>query len=305
MKITRRKAVLTLAAIVGKSGHAADSGKFRLAVCNETFQGWSFRQACKGALETGYTGIELAPFTLADNPVTLPPAQRSEYRRIMNGEGVQYVGFHSLFTKPDGLHLTIPDAAVRKRSWEFFRKLVDLAGDLGEGCVMVLGSSKQRDAINGATVEEATRRIRDGLVELAPHAEQRKVFILVETLAPHLSNVLTSLDQTIALVREVNSPAVQSMFDTHNAVSEKRPHDELIIEYAKYIRHFHINEMDGGRPGSGRYDFSIPLRALKKINYQGWVSLELFKFKPSGEQLARESAKFIRAVEAKIDGAPG
>jgi sugar phosphate isomerase/epimerase len=128
--------------------------------------------------------------------------------------------------------------------------------------------------------------------------------ILVETLAPHLSNVLTSLDQTVALVKEINSPVIQTMFDTHNAVSEKLPHDRLIEKYAKYIHHVHINEMDGRRPGTGTYDFSVPLRALKKIGYQGWISLEVFKFRPSGEVVARESAKYIRAVEAKIEHRP-
>ena len=87
------------------------------------------------------------------------------------------------------------------------------------------------------------------------------------------------------------------MFDTHNAVNESEPHDTLIRKYARYLRHVHVNEMDGRHPGTGSYDFGLVLRALREIGYGGWVSLEVFQFKPSGEQVARESAALLRRLE--------
>ena len=66
------------------------------------------------------------------------------------------------------------------------------------------------------------RRIvsRRALAEVAPHAEARSVRILMEPLAPHLCDVVNTLDEAVAIVEQVGSPAVQSMFDTHNAVAE-------------------------------------------------------------------------------------
>ncbi len=281
-----------------------EAGRFRLAICNETFQGSEFAASCRGALDTGYTGIEIAPFTLSQDPASLQASTRKEYRDVIASEGLGYVGLHSLLTVPSGeLHVTTPDDAVRERSWEYFRKLIDLCADLGDDGMMILGSGKQRRAVGGSTVEDATGRLRDGLAEVARHAGDRGVTILPETLAPHLCDVLTSMEQTVSMVREINHPAIQTMFDTHNAVAENVPHDQLIKEHAELIRHVHINEMDGRHPGTGSYDFSVPLQALRDIGYKGWLSLEVFKFEPSGEEVARISSQYLRDIEAGLAAA--
>src|SRR5262247_4018172 len=104
---------------------------FQLAICNETFQGWKFAEMCRGARRLGYSGLEIAPFTLGDDPASLPATLRRELRQTMASEGIAYVGLHAILTAPQGLHVTTPDAAVRQRSWDYVRKLVDLAADLG------------------------------------------------------------------------------------------------------------------------------------------------------------------------------
>lgn len=285
----------------GRVSETGDPGMFRLAICNETFQGWDVSAGFRGALETGYSGVEIAPFTLSEDPASVPASQRREYRDVMESEGIGYVGLHSLLTVPRGeLHITTPDDGVRQRSWAYFRKLIDLCADLGDNGMMILGSGRQRRTTGGSSVDDATKRLRDGLVEVATQAQERGVVILPETLAPHLCDVLTSMEQTVAMVREIAHPAVQTMFDTHNAVAEESPHDQLIKEHASLIRHVHINEMDGRHPGTGSYDFSVPMQALKDIGYDGWLSLEVFKFEPSGEEIARISSQYLRDIESRL-----
>lgn len=284
-----------------KGSRPGGEGLFRLAVCNETFQGWSVADGFRGALETGYTGIEIAPFTLSEDPAAVPASERRHYRNIMESEGLGYVGLHSLLTVPRGeLHLTTPDEAVRRHSWDYFRKLIDLCADLGDGGMMILGSGRQRRTVDGSSVHDATRRLRDGLAGVAEHCAERGVTVLPETLAPHLCDVLTSMGETVGMVREIDHPAVQTMFDTHNAVAEPLPHDELIRKHAELIRHVHINEMDGRHPGTGSYDFSVPMQALKDIGYEGWLSLEVFQFEPSGEEIARASSEHLRRIEGQL-----
>ena len=275
--------------------------RFRLAVCNETFQQASFTEGCRLARETGYSGLEIAPWTLSDDPAAVSAETRADCRQAMADEGLTCVGLHSLLTAPAGeLHITTPDDAVRNRSWDYFRQLIDLCSDLGGDKLMILGSGKQRRTVAGSSVDDALKRLADGLASVAPHAESRGVTILPETLAPHLCDVMTSMDETMQIVRQVDSPAVKTMFDVHNAVAEELPHDQIIKKYGLDIKHVHINEMDGRHPGTGDYDFSVPLKVLKDLQYQGWLSLEVFKFEPSGEQLARESAQLLRAIEATL-----
>lgn len=293
MKLSRR-------ALLGALPLAASRTRFRFAICNETFEGASFAEGCHIARRTGYEGLEIAPFTLAEAPAAIPDGRRRALRAEMADAGVAFVGLHAFLSSPKGLHLTAPDASLRARSWEYFRRLIGLAADLGAGCVMVLGSSRQRAAVDGATVAEATARLREGLAQMAPHATARGVTVLVEPLAPHLCNVVNSLDEAMDIVRAIGSPAVQTMFDTHNAVREEIPHSRAIRRYFRHIRHVHLNEMDGRHPGTGGYDFPDVLHALDELGYSGWLSLEVFDFRPGGERIARDSRNYLREIEAKI-----
>lgn len=293
--MTRREAVLMMGAPGISSGQRMKP--FPLAVCNETFEGSTFEEACRLAVATGYTGLEIMPSTLSADPASISSGRRAELSRMMRDSGLAFTGMHAVVSTPAGLHLTTPDEGARRRGWEYFRSMIDLAGDLGRGSYIVLGSSKQRAAATGESVDDAVKRLRDGLAECAPHASGRSVLLLAEPLAPHLCNVLTSLGQAVDLVRSIRHPAVQTMFDTHNAVSEAEPHDQLIRKYASNIRHVHVNEMDGRRPGTGTYDFGLLLSTLREIRYAGWISLEVFQFKPTGEQVARESARLLRRLE--------
>src|SRR5207247_3392973 len=129
-----------------------------------------------------------------------------------------------------------------------------------------------------------------------PAAAQGGVVILVEALAPHLANVVTSLEQAVAIVRRIGSPSVRTMLDTHNAAAETMPHAELIRLYHPYIRHVHVNEMDGRYPGTGSYDFKSVFSALAECSNHGWASLDGFACRPAGVTIGRATAPSWRGA---------
>jgi sugar phosphate isomerase/epimerase len=88
------------------------------------------------------------------------------------------------------------------------------------------------------------------------------------------------------------------MFDSHNAEDETEPHDQLIERYFDLIRHVHVNEMDGGHPGTGTYDFASIFAVLEKLAYRGWVSVEAFDFAAGAEAIARESLEHMKKAAA-------
>lgn len=269
------------------------------AMCNEAFESTPFVEQCRALKRAGYEGIEIAPFTLAADPLEITPDQRNEYRRIMAGEGLKFVGLHWLMVSPKGLHVTTPDRALRDRSWNHIRNLIDLCADLGDRGVMVFGSPQQRSTTGGLTREEATRHYVEGLSAVAPQAEQRGVTVLVEALPAAQSDVVQTLAEAVSIVKEINSPGIRTMFDTHNAVDEKEPHTALVERYFEYIRHVHVNEIDGRHPGTADYDFGALLATLMRLNYQHWVSLEVFDFKPGAPRIAQQSIAHLKQVTPK------
>ncbi len=274
--------------------------RFRHSICNEVYKGWDFAAACRDMRSAGYEGIEIAPFTLSDDPARVPPAKRREYREAITGEGLTFVGLHWLMVAPPGLHVTTPDQARRERSWLHIRNLIDLCADLGPNGVMVFGSPMQRAATGGSTPEEARERFVEGLAAVAGHAAERGVRILVEALPKGQCDVVNTLEEAAGIVRQIGSPGVGTMFDTHNAVDETEPHAVLVERYFELIEHIHVNETDGKHCGAGDYDFAPLLATLKKLNYRGWISLEAFDFSLGAETIARESIGHLQGLIERL-----
>jgi D-psicose/D-tagatose/L-ribulose 3-epimerase len=127
------------------------------------------------------------------------------------------------------------------------------------------------------------------------------VKILVEALPLDQSDVLNSLADAVRIVRQIGSPGVQTMFDVHNAVDEKENHSDLIRRYLPYIRHVHVNEMDGREPGMGDYDFAPLLKTLAEVNYAGWISVEAFDFTRDPEEIAKRAIEHLKAAADRAE----
>src|SRR5438552_13282662 len=132
----------------------------KYAICNETFEGWDHARVCSRIAELGYTGLEVAPFTLASRITDVTAARRAELRIQAEAAGVQIIGLHWLLAKTEGLHLTSPDAAVRQRTADYLAELARACRDLG-GELMVFGSPAQRRIPADATREQATEHVVD------------------------------------------------------------------------------------------------------------------------------------------------
>jgi D-psicose/D-tagatose/L-ribulose 3-epimerase len=302
--MNRRQLLATLGAAALPVGLRAAGTPFRYSICNEIFEKRDFRESCKSARAMGYTGLEISPFTLGDSTADISAERRRELRDIIHSEGLQFVGLHWLLVTPNWLHITTPDAELRAKSWDYFRTLIDLAGDLRMGqeepAIMVLGSPKQRGTVKGSTVSQAVQRLVDGLVSVGDQARSRNCVICMETLDHSQTDVDCTLAQTADIVRHVNKAAVQTMFDFHNTPDETDPPDVLVDRYFPMIRHIHINEMDGRWPGSGHSDYVPLLRTLKRKKYRGWISLEVFDFKAGAENIGRAAIDYLKGLESKL-----
>ena len=165
---------------------------------------------------------------------------------------------------------------------------------------MVFGSPKQRSTTGGLTREEATRHFVEGLRSIVPDACRRGVTVLVEALPIQQADVILTLDEAAAIVREIGSPFIQTMFDVHNAIDEPESHASLVDRHFDRIRHVHVNELDGRHCGAGNYDFKPVFDVLRRRDYTGWISLEAFDFSPGAERLANESLRHLESEILKL-----
>jgi sugar phosphate isomerase/epimerase len=268
----------------------------RYAICNETFEGWDHARVCRFVAETGYTGLEIAPFTLAPLVTDITTERRREVRRQAEDNGLTVVGLHWLLARTQGFELTSPDGAVRRKTGDYFAELARCCRDMG-GTVLVLGSPVQRRVPPGATRAEAFAFAADTLARAAPALEETGVLLCLEPLTPAETDFLNTAAEGVELMNRVAHPNVRLHLDVKAMSSEAEPIPELIRQYAPVTGHFHANDPNKRGPGFGAVDFKPIFRALKEASYGGWVSVEVFDYTPDPETIARESIRYMRECE--------
>jgi sugar phosphate isomerase/epimerase len=272
---------------------------FQYAICNETFEGWEHTRICARIAELGYTGLEIAPFTLAARITDVTPTQRAELRRQAQSTGIQIVGLHWLLARTEGFHLTSPDPSIRRRTGDYLAELAHAAADLG-GNVLVLGSPAQRSYPPEITRVQAEDYALDSLGYCLKALEQRQVYLCLEPLSPAETNFLNTAAEAVALIQRLGHPYLRLHLDVKAMSSEDRPIPEIIHTHANWLAHFHANDPNKRGPGFGSTDFCPILQALADIRYSGWISVEVFDYTPDPDTIARESIRYLKECSSKI-----
>ena len=272
----------------------------RLAVCNELFEERDLGRVCEAIVKAGFEGIEIAPYTLADDPREIDEARAEQLGRTVRDSGLSVVGLHWLLARPEGLHLTTADDAVRARTTEFLRHLARICSAM-EGSLLVLGSPRQRDVPPGERPEDAFERAAEVCRGVCETAGPLGVTLAIEPLAPSVTNFLTNAAEVARLIEAVGHPACRLHLDAGAMASEARSAERIVADHADLLAHVHANDPAGGGPGSGALDLAPMVRALREAAYPGWLSVEIFETPLPPEQAALESARTLKRILAQDD----
>jgi sugar phosphate isomerase/epimerase len=275
----------------------------RYAICNETFEGWDHAGVCRTVAELGYTGLEMAPFTLAPRITDVTLDQRKKLRDEAESAGLRILGLHWLLAKTEGFHLTSPDASVRQRTADYLVELAKACRDMG-GDLMVFGSPIQRKVLAGVTCEQAVDYAVDCFKRSAAGIADTGVKLCLEPLAPREiplapgeADFIQSAAEACVILDRINHPSFILHLDVKAMCSETMPVPEVIRTNIARTGHFHANDANRRGPGFGDVDFVPIFRALKETKYAGWVSVEVFDYTPDPLTIARESIRYMRECE--------
>ncbi len=275
----------------------------KIALCSEVLRDLPFPAQCQRAAELGYSGLELAPFTLGEEPHRLSSDRKAQLRRAASDAGIAITGLHWLLLTPPGLSITAADPGVRKKTIEILKRLVDLCADLG-GQVLVHGSPKQRQVKEDEDPLEAWNRARDLWATIAGQAAQAGVLYCIEPLAAHDTNFINTIGTAVEMMEAVANPSLRTMLDTRAAShSEAASLPQLVDRWlpSGAIAHVHFNDPSGLAPGQGALNFGPVLQALRRHRYQGLVSVEPFEYKPDGSTAAARAIGYLQGV---LEGLP-
>lgn len=267
----------------------------KFAICQELFEGWDWERQCQFIAEVGYTGIEVAPFTLADRISEVGPERRKELRRQAEAQGLTIVGLHWLLAKTTGLHLTAFDPRTRNETAKYLRELAQACADLG-GNTLVFGSPAQRSLERGMNRDQAMANAMEVFCAVMPIFADCGVTLCIEPLTPNETDFLNTCADARKLIEMVDHPNFRLIQDVKAMLSEPTPIPQLIADYADVTRHFHVNDDNLLGPGMGPTDYRPIFQALLDSNYDHWVSVEVFDYRPGAEHIAQESLRYMQSV---------
>ena len=270
-----------------------ESARVKFAICNEIYKDWKLEDTFAHAARMGYAGIEIAPFTLADAVTDISATERQRIRDLASWNKIEIVGLHWLLVKPEGLYLNHTDASIRSRTAKYFVELVDCCADLG-GTIMVVGSPKQRNVLEGVSHQQAWDWTATTFRDAVKRAEDRGVTICFEPLSPAETNFVNTAAEAIEFVKPFNSSAFKIILDVKAMCSETKPMPQIIRESWPHFAHFHANDKNLKGPGFGDVDFKPVAATLREVGYNGYVSVEVFKFEEGAEVIASKSIEYLR-----------
>ena len=126
--------------------------------------------------------------------------------------------------------------------------------------------------------------MREALAVAAQAARDAGVVYLLEPLPRDETDQVNTLDEAIALVREVDSPALATMLDTKSRGARRIRvrRVELAQRWlpSGLIRHVQLNDRNRRGPGQGRDRFAPVLAALIAGGYAGDIAIEPFDYVP-------------------------
>jgi D-psicose/D-tagatose/L-ribulose 3-epimerase len=269
----------------------------RVSLCNEVVGEFDFATQCALAQKFGYDGLEIAPFTLSDDPPRLTAAERNDLRNTAADHGLAITSLHYLLRAPSGLSITSADSAQRARTFEVMRDLCTLAADLGAK-ILVHGSPDQRKLANGVDVDGRKRGI-DCFAAVADAAASSGVIYCIEPLSRDQTSFVNTIEDAADIVRQIGSSSVKTMLDCSSAaLTETECLPDLIRRWLPtgLIAHVHFNDPNRRGPGDGKLDFGPVLKALRDVGYRGDAAIEPFIYEPDGPSCAARGIVYIRGI---------
>lgn len=245
-----------------------------------------FEPSIRKAKRLGYDGVELALGAADDVNV-------AEIDQWLGEEGLCVSCISTGLTYAQrGLYMTHPDAAKRDEIVAVFAGLIRLAEHWG-GLVNV---GRARGFVApGQPREEAEALFLGCMQRILPEAEKRGVTIMIEPVNRYESNFINSLDEAAALLSRLESAHVGIMADVFHMNIEDDSIPGSLKRNRAFVKYVHMADSNRKAPGQGHTDFPAIIGALREMDYDGWLGVEILPGSDPDDRAAA-AVRYIRKL---------
>ncbi|MFL6363376.1 MAG: sugar phosphate isomerase/epimerase family protein [Nitrososphaeraceae archaeon] len=296
----------------------------KLAFSTNAFKKYSLKESIRLIREVGYEGVEI----LCDVPHAYPPCLDEEdilsIQEIISKNNIEISNLNAftLYAITDVYHPSWieSDKQLRELRIQHTINCLRLAKKIGAknistepGGPIEVGNDNKYNNNNFKNNTNNKRSSYDlkalqeffvnGIVRTSKVAEEYGVKILVE---PEPGLLLQNSEQFLKFIKNINSHYVGLNFDMGHFFCVREDPAALIYNLAEHIGHFHLADIAHTRvhnhliPGQGAVDFASIFKAISEINYQGFITVELYPYQDDPVYAARISHKYLTNVISQI-----
>jgi len=267
------------------------TNRMKISVSNIAWDRQYFIEYLRLLKSHNCSGVEIAPSIIWPEPINSSSEERKNFRKKVNNEGLEIVGFHALlFSRPDLQFFKTKES--RKSAIEYIFKLIELCADLG-GAQLVFGSPKNRK-LHGRKYSECTEQAMEDFFKISEFGKKLNVFFCIEPLGPNETDFINSIEEGGNIVNKVNHPFFRLHLDTKALFATKENAREIINKFQTIIQHVHIGDENLKEPGSINTGHIEIGSALKKNNYSKYLSIEMRKPEKNVKEAISRSISFVK-----------
>lgn len=198
---------------------------------------------------------------------------------------------------------------IRKAAVNYVKECVDFASAVGAKAISVQASACMK------TKREADEEVEwgwavEGLREAGEYAKRKDIKLTLEAWNRYETYFINRVDQALRMVQDINLENIGVMGDTYHMNIEEVNIGDAIRSLGDKLYYLHIADSNRAAPGRGHIDFNEVVRALRDINYDGWIAMELLPAAadPFGgevqkefyDQYTKESIEFLENLFEQI-----
>ncbi|WP_047152260.1 sugar phosphate isomerase/epimerase family protein [Aneurinibacillus tyrosinisolvens] len=245
----------------------------------------------------GYDAIEIGCASPHAWPDYLSKERRQEVLKLLKQKNLKVSAMLPAPGGGPGMNPSSPLREERAFTINHYKEVVRLAHEWE--CPTVIWVAGW--VVHGTAQKDAWNYSAEGLADVARYAKELGVTIVVEP-TPADSNLIETADDALLLSEQTGESNVKVMFDTFHALYRNEVASDYVYRMADKLHHVHIADSDRLPPGQGRCDFTAVLKALKDINYDGYLSMEVGFHTRQAEPdwYARTSIEYFKAKLAEI-----
>lgn len=244
------------------------------------------KDACSKAAELGFDAVEVFPLSAASISQVELASQlnQNSLKLAAVGTGAGWL--------TQQLCLTATDPNQRAHAKEFIREIIDVAGRFNAPAII---GSMQGKIAPETNRDEALSWLAAAIEELAEHASRYHVPLLIEPLNRYETNVFNTLKGTAAWLETLKTTNARILADMFHMNIEEADMSQALCETAPWLGHIHFADSNRHAIGLGHTEAKSFVATLKKLNYAGYLSAEIFPL-PNNLAAAQQTIHSFRQL---------